>query len=39
MVLSVAFSIFFIVMVIAVFVIIIKQFKDIDDDFMKFKRW
>ena len=38
-VLSVAFSIFFIVMFIAVFVIIIKQFKDIDDDFKKFKRW
>ena len=38
-VLSIVFSILFIVMFIAVFVIIAKQFKDIDDDFKKFKRW
>ena len=37
--LSIVFSIFFIVMFIAVFVITIKRFKDIDDDFKKFKRW
>lgn len=37
-ILSIVFSIFFIVMFIAVFVFIIKQFKDMDDDFKKFKR-
>lgn len=37
--LSIVFSIFFIIMFIAVFAIIIKQFKDMDDDFKKFKRW
>ena len=38
-ILSIVFSIFFIVMFIAAFVFIIKQFKDMDDDFKKFKRW
>ena len=38
-ILSIVFLIFFIVMFIAVFVFIAKQFKDIDDDFKKFKRW
>ena len=37
--LSIVFSIFFIVMFIAVIVLTIKHFKDIDDDFKKFKRW
>ena len=37
--LSIVFSIFFIVMFIAVFIFIIKRFKDMDDDFKKFKRW
>ena len=37
-VLSVVFLIFFIVMFIAVFVFTIKRFKDMDDDFKKFKK-
>lgn len=36
-VLSVVFSIFFIAMFIAVFIFIIKQIKDMDDDFKHFK--
>ena len=36
--LSVVFSAFFIVMFVAVFVFTIKQFKDMDDDFKKFKK-
>lgn len=35
--LSVVFSIFFIAMFIAVFIFIIKQIKDMDDDFKHFK--
>lgn len=38
-IMSIVFSIFFIAMFIAVFVFIIKRFKDMDDDFKKFKRW
>ena len=38
-IMSIVFSIFFIAMFIAVFVFTIKRFKDMDDDFKKFKRW
>ena len=37
-VLSIVFSILFIVMFITVIVFTIKRFKDIDDDFKKFKK-
>lgn len=38
-ILSVVFLIFFIIRFISVFVFTIKRFKDMDDNFKKFKRW
>lgn len=37
--LSVAIAVFFIVKFIVVFAFMTKRFKDIDDDFKRFKRW